>query len=235
DTHSGQLKTSPELANVFQNIQVSLVDSIKTYTKETHEKVHNTEILKAIHGQTVDHDHSHNFHAGLLTLYSKMDSYLEKITHEPTRTLLEELSRTSRLTEDCKHMAEKTDRRDDTYFRNLNSMQAYLSHLETIESEPERLLTHFYVHLGGVLAGGQIGKTFLSRIHGTSELTHYDFDDIEGGAKGALEQLRAAVNNAPINFIATDDVFRKEAETAFQLSLKLYQELYIPDAMDDVD
>ena len=108
-------------------------------------------------------------------------------------------------------------------------MQAYIEHLQTIRDEPAKLLIHFYVHLGGILAGGQKGKQFLLRIHQPNELTHYDFANLTGGPQAALTELRAVVNDAPVNFLTLPTPLIEEAEKAFQLSLNLYTELHIPE------
>jgi len=97
---------------------------------------------------------------------------------------------------------------------------------EVAKSKPMLLLAHSYTRYLGDLSGGQILRNIASRALGLKDgkgLSFYDFKAIPE-AKPFKDRYRAALNELPLELHDVLDVV-KEANLAFHLNMKMFEEL----------
>ena len=105
--------------------------------------------------------------------------------------------------------------------------QAYIQRIKDISNQnPELLIAHIYTRYMGDLSGGQILKKIAQRAMNLSEgqgLSFYEFKGIED-EKYFKEMYRQRLDELPLGSARVDRIV-DEANTAFEMNMKVFQEL----------
>ena len=105
--------------------------------------------------------------------------------------------------------------------------QDYVARIHQIaQEEPELLVGHHYTRYIGDLSGGQILKNIAQKAMNLGEhdgLRFYEFEAIPD-EKGFKTNYRTTLDNLPIDQAVADRIV-EEANHAFHLNMKMFQEL----------
>jgi heme oxygenase len=164
--------------------------------------------------------------ANFYFIYSAMEEEMEKHRNHPVvgKIYFPQLNR--------KHSLEQ----DLTYYFGFNwreqiklssAGQAYVERIREVSAtEPELLVAHSYTRYLGDLSGGQILKNIAQTAMNLTDgngTAFYEFDDIED-EKAFKVKYRQALDEMPIDD-ATGDRIVEEANAAFGVNMKMFQEL----------
>ena len=191
-----------------------------------HSVIHDSKILVEMRSRSASQKQSRHFHTGLLAMYEILETDYAALQPDNVRQLVSSLSRVALLKQDCLNMY-KDASGEIPDLSNLESIIAYKQHLTEITNNPAKLLAHHYVHLAGILAGGQKLKVRLRAIHPPDELTHYEFGT-EAHTNETLYKIIQLVNSVPQLYPDQQEAFIEEVSEAFTLSAAVYRELYLP-------
>ncbi|MEI2578314.1 biliverdin-producing heme oxygenase [Scytonema sp. PRP1] len=204
----------------------NLATKLRVGTKKAHTMAENVGFVKCFLKGVVEKNSYRKLVANLYFAYSAMEEEMEKHRNHPivSKINFAELHR--------KHSLEQ----DLSYYYGVNWREeiklsaagaAYVQRIrEVSEKEPELLVAHSYTRYLGDLSGGQILKGIAQTAMNLSDgqgLAFYEFDDI-ADEKAFKVKYRQALDELAIDD-ATSDRIVDEANAAFGMNMKMFQEL----------
>ncbi|MBO3459819.1 heme oxygenase (biliverdin-producing) [Aetokthonos hydrillicola Thurmond2011] len=204
----------------------NLASKLRVGTKKSHTMAENVGFVKCFLKGVVEKNSYRKLVANFYFIYSAMEEEMEKHRNHPivSKIYFEQLNR--------KHSLEQ----DLTYYYGPNwreqiqlssAGEAYVKRIREIsEKEPELLISHSYTRYLGDLSGGQILKgiaqTAMNMADGQG-VAFYEFDNIPD-EKAFKAKYRQALDELPVDD-ATCDRIVDEANAAFGMNMKMFQEL----------
>jgi heme oxygenase len=161
----------------------------------------------------------------LYFVYSAIEEEMEKLREHPiiSKIYFPQLNRKQALEKDL-HFYYGPNWRNEIALSEAG--KAYVARIHEIAtSEPELLVAHSYTRYLGDLSGGQILKNIAQRAMNLNDggTAFYEFRDIPD-EKAFKSQYRQAMDELPIDQ-ATADHIVAEANAAFGMNMKMFQEL----------
>ncbi|BAT56487.1 heme oxygenase [Nostoc sp. NIES-3756] len=204
----------------------NLASKLRVGTKKAHTMAENVGFVKCFLKGVVEKSSYRKLVANFYYVYSAMEEEMEKHRQHPivSKINFPQLNR--------KHSLEQ----DLSYYYGANwreqiqlspAGEAYVQRIREISAtEPELLIAHSYTRYLGDLSGGQILKNIavtamnLTDAQGTA---FYEFADITD-EKAFKTKYRQTLDELPIDD-ATGDRIVDEANAAFGMNMKMFQEL----------
>lgn len=203
----------------------NLATKLREGTKKSHTMAENVGFVKCFLKGVVEKTSYRKLVGNLYFVYSAMEEEMERHQHHPlvSKIYFPELNRKASLEQDLFYY----------YGANWREQVApsaagavYVQRIrEVSEKEPELLAAHSYTRYLGDLSGGQILKGIAQRAmnlegEGTA---FYEFQEI-ADEKAFKNTYRKAMDELPID-AATADRIVDEANAAFHLNMKMFNEL----------
>lgn len=204
----------------------NLASKLRVGTKKAHTMAENVGFVKCFLKGVVEKTSYRKLVANLYFVYTAMEEEMEKLSNHPIveKINFKELHRGRSLEQDL------------TYYYGANwreqiklspAGEAYVKRIREIAvTAPELLVAHSYTRYLGDLSGGQILKNIavtgmnLTEGQGTA---FYEFADISD-EKAFKNKYRQTLDELPIDD-ATGDRIVDEANDAFGMNMKMFQEL----------
>jgi heme oxygenase (biliverdin-producing, ferredoxin) len=203
-----------------------LASKLRIGTKKAHTMAENVGFVKCFLKGVVEKNSYRKLVANLYFAYSAMEEEMERLKDHPivSKINFKELYRQRGLEKDL------------TYYYGTNwreqielspAGKAYVERIREIaHSEPEMLIAHSYTRYLGDLSGGQILKNIAvtaMNLNDGNGTAFYEFEDIPD-EKGFKNKYRQTLDELPIDD-ATGDRIVEEANNAFGMNMKMFQEL----------
>nr|YP_009399324.1 Heme oxygenase [Kapraunia schneideri]ARW68930.1 Heme oxygenase [Kapraunia schneideri] len=207
-------------------MSTNLAQKLREGTTKSHSMAENVSFVKSFLGGLVDKDSYRKLVANLYFVYDAMEEQIDQQKKHPAVNAIyfPELYRKASLEKDLQYYY------GNNWLQEIKpspATQSYINRIHQISyTAPELLIAHSYTRYIGDLSGGQILKNIaksamqLSDDLGTS---FYDFDLIED-EKDFKNMYRNSLNNVPLTKKQIDQIIL-EANTAFNLNMKMFQEL----------
>jgi heme oxygenase len=204
----------------------NLATKLRVGTKKAHTMAENVGFVKCFLKGVVEKNSYRKLVANFYFIYSAMEEEMEKHSNHPVvgKIYFPELNR--------KHTLEQ----DLTYYYGYNWREqiklstagaAYVQRIRELSATaPELLVAHSYTRYLGDLSGGQILKGIAQTAMNLSEgegTAFYEFADITD-EKAFKAKYRQNLDEMPIDE-ATADHIVAEANAAFGVNMKMFQEL----------
>lgn len=207
-------------------MSTNLAQLLREGTTKSHSMAENVSFVKSFLSGVVDKNSYRKLVANLYFIYEVMEEQIdEHKTHSTVSSIyFPELYRKHSLIEDLKY-----------YYGNdwISKIQPspatniYINRIRQISySNPELLIAHSYTRYIGDLSGGQILKKIAKSAMSLPDdlgTAFYDFDLISDEIK-FKNLYRESLNNIPLSDIQINQII-SEANTAFNLNMKIFQEL----------
>ncbi|BAZ09712.1 heme oxygenase [Calothrix sp. NIES-4071] len=204
----------------------NLASKLRVGTKKAHTMAENVGFVKCFLKGVVEKNSYRKLVGNFYFIYSAMEEEMEKHKNHPivSKINFPQLYRKQTLEQDLAYY----------YGANWQSQvklspagSAYVERIREISnSEPELLISHSYTRYLGDLSGGQILKgiaqTAMNLTDGNGT-AFYEFADIPD-EKAFKAKYRAALDEMPLDE-ATCDKIVEEANDAFGVNMKMFQEL----------
>jgi heme oxygenase (biliverdin-producing, ferredoxin) len=203
-----------------------LASKLRIGTKKAHTMAENVGFVKCFLKGVVEKNSYRKLVANLYFVYSAMEEEMERLKEHPivSKINFRELYRQRSLEKDLAYYY-GVNWRDNIQLSPAG--KAYVERIREIsQKEPEMLIAHSYTRYLGDLSGGQILKNIavtamnLTDSNGTA---FYEFEDIPD-EKGFKNKYRQTLDELPIDD-ATGDKIVEEANDAFGMNMKMFQEL----------
>ncbi|MBW4577434.1 MAG: heme oxygenase (biliverdin-producing) [Aphanothece sp. CMT-3BRIN-NPC111] len=204
----------------------NLATKLREGTKKAHTMAENVGFVKCFLKGVVEKNSYRKLVANLYFVYSAMEEEMERHKQHPilSTVLFPELNRKESLEQDLYYYYGANWREQ---VAPSAAAQSYVQRIREVSATaPELLLAHFYTRYLGDLSGGQILKGIAQRAMNLSDgngTAFYEFQDIPD-EKAFKAKYRQAMNDLPIDD-ATADKIVDEANAAFGMNMKLFQEL----------
>jgi heme oxygenase len=204
----------------------NLATKLRVGTKKAHTMAENVGFVKCFLKGVVEKNSYRKLVGNFYFIYSAMEEEIEKHRNHPIvdKINFPQLYRKHSLEQDLAYYYGANWREQ---IKLSPAGEAYVQRIREISAkEPELLIAHSYTRYIGDLSGGQILKNIavtgmnLTDGQGTA---FYEFADIPD-EKAFKAKYRSAVNELPIDD-ATADRIVDEANAAFGLNMKMFQEL----------
>lgn len=203
----------------------NLATKLREGTKKAHTMAENVGFVKCFLKGVVEKTSYRKLVANLYFVYSAMEEEMERHQNHPivSKIYFPELNRKTSLEQDL-HFYYGSNWREQ--IAPSEAGQAYVARIREIsEHQPELLVSHSYTRYLGDLSGGQILKNIAQRAmnlngEGTA---FYEFQDITD-EKAFKAKYRQALDELPVDD-ATADRIVEEANAAFGMNMKLFNEL----------
>ncbi|MGI2903712.1 heme oxygenase (biliverdin-producing) [Tolypothrix sp. VBCCA 56010] len=204
----------------------NLATKLRVGTKKAHTMAENVGFVKCFLKGVVEKNSYRKLVGNFYFIYSAMEEEIEKHRNHPivSKINFHELNRKHSLEQDLGYYYGANWREQ---IQLSPAGEAYVQRIREISAkEPELLIAHSYTRYIGDLSGGQILKNIavtgmnLTDGQGTA---FYEFADIPD-EKAFKAKYRSAMNELPIDD-ATADRIVDEANAAFGLNMKMFQEL----------
>jgi heme oxygenase (biliverdin-producing, ferredoxin) len=204
----------------------NLATKLREGTKKSHSAAENTGFIACFLKGTVEKNSYRKFVANLYFVYSAMEEEMHKHRNHPllSKMYFPELDRKASLEQDL------------TYYFGANwrsevspseATKAYVQRIRDVsEQSPELMIAHLYTRYIGDLSGGQILKKIAQNAMNLSEdhgLSFYEFKQIPD-EKAFKKMYRQTMDELPVDE-ATGDRIVDEANAAFAMNMKVFQEL----------
>ena len=207
-------------------MSVNLATMLREGTKKSHTMAENVGFVKCFLKGVVEPKSYRKLVANLYFVYSAMEEEMEQLKDHPVLSHIyyPELNRKQSLEQDLQY-----------YFGAHWKKEAILSEAgeeyvarirEIAKTQPELLVAHSYTRYLGDLSGGQILKKISQRAMNLSDgegTAFYEFADIPD-EKEFKNKYRQAMDELPVD-MATAEQIVDEANDAFGMNMKLFQEL----------
>ncbi|MGB6169543.1 MAG: heme oxygenase (biliverdin-producing) [Geitlerinemataceae cyanobacterium] len=207
-------------------MSINLATKMREGTKKSHSMAENVGFVKCFLKGVVEKNSYRKLTANLYFVYSAMEEEMERHRNHPivSKIYYPELNRKQSLEQDLAYYY-------GLHWRDQISLSAagqeYVKRIREIsDTAPELLVAHSYTRYLGDLSGGQILKGIAQRGMNLSEgegTAFYEFDEITD-EKAFKTAYRQSLDEMPIDE-ATADRIVDEANDAFGLNMKLFQEL----------
>ncbi|NEN98773.1 MAG: heme oxygenase (biliverdin-producing) [Moorea sp. SIO1F2] len=207
-------------------MSTNLATKLREGTKKSHTMAENVGFVKCFLKGTVEKTSYRKLVSNLYFVYSAMEEEMERHREHPilSKIYFQELNRKKTLEQDlCYYFGSNWQE------KVVPSVAAkeYVQRIKDIsEKQPELLVAHSYTRYLGDLSGGQILKKIAQRGMNLSDgqgTAFYEFKQIPD-EKGFKANYRQAMDELPIDD-ATADRIVEEANAAFGMNMKMFQEL----------
>jgi len=207
-------------------VSTNLAQQLRERTTKSHSMAENVSFVKSFLGGLVDKDSYRKLVANLYFIYDAMEEQIEyhKNNFAVKAIYFPQLYRKSSLEKDL------------NYYYGINwldkikpspATQSYINRIRQISyNSPELLIAHSYTRYIGDLSGGQILKKIAKnamQLPDNSGTSFYDFELITDEKK-FKNIYRESLNQIPLSKTQIDQIIL-EANTAFNLNMKIFQEL----------
>ncbi|MBV9389458.1 MAG: heme oxygenase (biliverdin-producing) [Chroococcidiopsidaceae cyanobacterium CP_BM_ER_R8_30] len=204
----------------------NLATKLREGTKKAHTMAENVGFVKCFLKGVVEKNSYRKLVSNLYFVYSAMEEEMERHRNHPilSKIYFPQLNRRRSLEQDLSFYYGSNWREQVAL---SPAGEAYVQRIRELStSEPELLISHLYTRYLGDLSGGQILKGIAQRAMNLSNgegTAFYEFHDIPD-EKQFKADYRQALDQLPIAD-ATVDRIVDEANAAFGLNMKLFQEL----------
>jgi heme oxygenase (biliverdin-producing, ferredoxin) len=204
----------------------NLASKLRVGTKKAHTMAENVGFVKCFLKGVVEKNSYRKLVGNFYFIYSAMEEEMEKHKNHPIVSNINfpQLYRKHTLEQDLAYYYGANWRSE---VKLSPGGEAYVQRIREIsEQEPELLISHSYTRYLGDLSGGQILKGIaqtamnLTDANGTA---FYEFADISD-EKAFKAKYREALDEMPLSE-ATCDKIVEEANDAFGMNMKMFQEL----------
>ena len=203
-----------------------LATKLRVGTKKAHTMAENVGFVKCFLKGVVEKKSYRKLVANFYFAYSAMEEELDKHANHPVVSKIDfkELYRKHSLEQDLSYYYGANWREE---IKLSPAGEAYVNRIrEVSQNEPELLVAHSYTRYLGDLSGGQILKNIAQTAMNLNEgegIAFYEFDEIDD-EKAFKVKYRQALDEMPIDE-ATADKIVDEANAAFGMNMKMFQEL----------
>jgi len=207
---------------------IALASQLREGTKKAHTMAENTGFVSCFLKGVVDKVSYRTLVADLYFVYDAMEQEIGRLRaagHPVVGPVgFPELNRRESLEQDLAFYFGDSWRNS---VKATPAAQEYVARIHQIAQEsPELLVGHHYTRYIGDLSGGQILKNIAQKAMNLGDhdgLRFYEFDAIPD-EKGFKTNYRATLDALPIDQ-ATGDLIVAEANHAFHLNMRMFQEL----------
>jgi len=204
----------------------NLAEQLRKGTTKSHSMAENVSFVKSFLGGVVDKNSYRTLVANLYFVYSAIEEEIDNNRYHPSVSLIyfPQLKRKKSLEKDLEYYYGV----DWSKIVAPSSVtQAYVDRIHSIGSyQPELLVSHAYTRYMGDLSGGQILRNIAKnamKLPGDEGTEFYIFRDINN-EREFKRQYREALNLISVTDKQIDLVI-SEANVAFNLNMKMFQEL----------
>ncbi|AFZ31724.1 heme oxygenase (biliverdin-producing) [Gloeocapsa sp. BRSZ] len=204
----------------------NLATKLREGTKKAHTMAENVGFVKCFLKGVVEKNSYRKLVGNFYFVYSAMEEEMERHQQHPivSKIYFKQLNRQRSLEQDLSYYY-GPNWREQVELTPVG--KTYVNRIREISNTaPELLIAHSYTRYIGDLSGGQILKNIAQRAMNLSEgqgVAFYEFKDIPD-EKAFKATYRQALNELPIDE-ATADRIVDEANAAFGLNMKLFNEL----------
>ncbi|MBD2499788.1 biliverdin-producing heme oxygenase [Anabaena azotica] len=204
----------------------NLASKLRVGTKKAHTMAENVGFVKCFLKGVVEKSSYRKLVANFYYVYSAMEEEMEKHSQHPivSKINFSQLNRKHSLEQDLSYYY-GANWRDQIKLSPAG--EAYVQRIREISAtEPELLIAHSYTRYLGDLSGGQILKNIAVTAMNLNEgegTAFYEFADITD-EKAFKAKYRQTLDELPIDD-ATGDRIVEEANAAFGMNMKMFQEL----------
>jgi heme oxygenase len=204
----------------------NLASKLRVGTKKAHTMAENVGFVKCFLKGVVEKSSYRKLVANFYYVYSAMEEEMEKHSQHPivSKINFSQLNRKHSLEQDLSYYYGANWREQ---IKLSPAGEAYVQRIREISAtEPELLIAHSYTRYLGDLSGGQILKNIAVTAMNLNEgegTAFYEFADITD-EKAFKAKYRQTLDELPIDD-ATGDRIVDEANAAFGMNMKLFQEL----------
>lgn len=202
----------------------NLATQLREGTSKSHSMAENVSFVKSFLGGVIDKESYKKMLSNLYFVYVSIENAMEKNKeHECIKPIFfTELDRRKSLEKDLEFYY------GIDWKENICpslATQTYVQRIcEISEKKPELLVAHAYTRYLGDLSGGQILKKIAQRalnLKNNEGLSFYDFEKVIDEQE-FKQRYKLALDNLPIE---NSDQIVAEANIAFNLNMKMFQEL----------
>ncbi|MBW4650928.1 MAG: heme oxygenase (biliverdin-producing) [Kastovskya adunca ATA6-11-RM4] len=207
-------------------MSVNLATKLREGTKKAHTMAENVGFVKCFLKGVVEKNSYRKFVANLYFVYSAMEEELARHHGHPIISKIDfpQLHRKPSIEQDLSFYY-GSNWRDQISLSPAG--EAYVNRLREISAaNPELLVAHSYTRYLGDLSGGQILKGMAQRGMNLNEgegIAFYEFEDI-ADEKEFKTNYRQTLNDLPVDEETAERIV-EEANNAFGMNMKMYQEL----------
>ena len=206
-------------------MNLNLATQLREGTKKAHTNAENVSFVKCFLKGVVEKTSYRNLVKNFYFVYSAMEEEIQRHREHPVISKINfpELNRKQSLEQDLDYYYGGNWREQ---IQLSPSGKAYVDHIREIAAnEPELLVAHSYTRYLGDLSGGQILKGIAQTAMNLSDggTAFYEFADISD-EKGFKNKYRQTLDELPLDD-ATGDRIVDEANDAFGMNMKMFQEL----------
>lgn len=204
----------------------NLATKLREGTKKAHTMAENVGFIKCYLKGTVEKNSYRKLVANFYFVYSAMETEMERHRSHPvlSKIYFPELNRRASLEQDLAFYYGPNWKEQ---IKASSATEVYVQRIQEISAtEPELLIAHSYTRYIGDLSGGQILKGITERAMNLSDgqgTAFYRFESIPD-EKQFKAKYRQAMNELPVDE-ATVERIVEEANAAFGLNMKMFQEL----------
>ncbi|MBW4470408.1 MAG: heme oxygenase (biliverdin-producing) [Stenomitos rutilans HA7619-LM2] len=204
----------------------NLATKLREGTKKSHSMAENVGFVKCFLKGVVEKNSYRKLVSNLYFVYSAMEEEMDQHQHHPilSKIYFSELNRKAALEKDLYYYYGSNWREQ---VAPSPAAEAYVQRIRDIsKTAPELLVAHSYTRYLGDLSGGQILKGIAQRGMNLTDgngTAFYEFNNIPD-EKQFKATYRQAMNELPLDD-ATADRIVDEANAAFGMNMKLFQEL----------
>ena len=204
----------------------NLTIQLREGTSKSHSMAENVSFVKSFLGGVIDKSSYSHMLANLYFVYLSLEEAMEQNKENEfiKPIYFPELNRTESLKKDLAFYY------GDDWVTNLHPSEATKLYIERIsevsEKRPDLLIAHAYTRYLGDLSGGQILKKIAQRamnLQSRNGLAFYEFDDIKDEQQ-FKQNYKLALDSLPVDSKVSRQIVA-EANVAFTLNMKLFQEL----------
>ncbi|WP_448564905.1 biliverdin-producing heme oxygenase [Trichothermofontia sp.] len=207
-------------------MSINLATQLREGTKKSHTMAENVGFVKCFLKGTVEKTSYRKLTANLYFVYTAMEEEMEHHSQHPivSKIYFPQLNRKQSLEQDL-HYYFGANWREEV--APSAAAQAYVARIREVSATaPELLVAHSYTRYLGDLSGGQILKGIAQRAMNLPEgegTAFYEFTAISD--EKAFKQLyRQRLNELDVDQTTADRIVQ-EANDAFSLNMKMFQEL----------
>ena len=207
-------------------MSTNLAQQLREGTTKSHSMAENVSFVKSFLGGVVDKASYRKLVANLFFVYVAIEEELEnnKNHHILSSLYFPELNRRLSLIEDLNYYY---GHNWENEIKPSSATQIYVNRIHDIgNNQPELLIAHAYTRYMGDLSGGQILKKIAKNAMDLPEeqgTAFYNFIDIENDNE-FKRIYRETLNSLPLTDLQIKQIIA-EANTAFNLNMKVFQEL----------
>jgi heme oxygenase len=206
-------------------MSVNLAIMLREGTKKSHTMAENVGFVKCFLKGVVEKNSYRKLVTNLYFVYAAMEEEMESLKDHPivSKIYFKELNRESSLETDLQYYYGANWKNE---IQISPAGKAYVQRIHEIaNSAPELLIAHSYTRYLGDLSGGQILKNIAQKAMNLDEkgTAFYEFADIPD-EKAFKNNYRQVLNDLPIDLDTANKIV-KEADDAFGMNMKMFQEL----------